>query len=70
MNDTNWQNLPNTTTPILAEKLNKLDRVVIVTTANTDLNNYKTDGEFYFSADYIPTNIPAGVNRLAKSDAK
>ena len=39
--------------------------VINVTKANTDLNDYTTDGEYYFSPDYTPTNIPAGVNRLA-----
>lgn len=64
MNDTNWQNLPNTTTPILAEKLNKLDRVINIT-ENADLNDFITDGDYYFSENQTITNIPTGVNRLA-----
>lgn len=61
MNDTNWQNLPNTTTPITAERLNKLDKVITAPqTAN--LNDYTTTGVYYFSAGGTITNVPAGVN--------
>ena len=35
---------------------------VIVSTANTDLNNYTDNGYYFFSASVTPTNIPAGVN--------
>lgn len=34
----------------------------VVTTAGTDLNDYKTSGVFYFSSSYTPANIPGGVN--------
>lgn len=34
----------------------------IVTTKNTDLNDYRTTGIYYFSQTYAPTNIPVGVN--------
>lgn len=60
MNDTNWQNLPNTTTPILAEKLNKLDRAII-NNENVDLNDFTTDGEYYFPYTTTKTNMPSGV---------
>ena len=34
----------------------------IVTTANTDLNDYKENGIYYFSVSMKPTNIPTGSN--------
>lgn len=34
----------------------------IITQENTDLNDYITPGVYYFNQNYIPTNIPAGVN--------
>lgn len=43
-----------------------LESVINVTTTNTNLNDYKTEGTFYFSPTYIPTNIPAGVNGWLK----
>lgn len=33
-----------------------------ITTANTDLNDYKTDGKFFFEGNYAPANIPEGSN--------
>lgn len=74
----NWENLPSTNTPVNATNLNimdagianldtnKLDKAVNVTTASTNLNNYKSDGEFYFGSSYTPTNIPAGTNGWLK----
>lgn len=66
MNNTNWENLPSTNTPITAEELNKLDRVVIVSTSGTNLNDFTTDGEYYFNSNITPTNIPIGVNGWLK----
>ena len=40
----------------------RLNKAINVNTAGTNLNDYKSDGEFYFGTDYTPTNIPAGVN--------
>ena len=40
----------------------KLLQPKYITTANTNLNDYTTDGIYFFDADYTPTNIPAGVN--------
>lgn len=38
-------------------------KVTKVTTAGTNLNDYKTPGWYFFpSSDYAPTNIPAGSN--------
>ena len=33
-----------------------------VTTKNTDLNDYKTSGSYFFSGSYTPANIPSGSN--------
>lgn len=33
-----------------------------VTTKNTDLNNYKVSGSYFFSGSYTPANIPSGSN--------
>jgi len=41
-------------------------KVITVTTANTDLNDYKEDGLYYFGVNYTPTSIPAGVNGWLK----
>lgn len=63
----NWENLPSTNTPVNAENLNKLfNKAINVTTAGTNLNDYKSDGEWYFGVDYTPTNIPAGSNGWLK----
>lgn len=32
-----------------------------ITTTGTDLNDYQTDGWYWFSSSYTPTNIPSGV---------
>jgi len=52
-----------------AEDFNEIKRVVnanasatIITTANTDLNDYTETGLYYFHTNYVPTNIPAGTN--------
>ena len=37
-------------------------KIIQVTTAKTNLNNYKDPGFYYFSGSYTPTNIPAGTN--------
>jgi len=34
------------------------DCIIDVTTANTDLNDYKTAGFYYFTSNYTPTNVP------------
>ena len=51
-----------------AEDFNEIKRVVnanasatIITTANTDLNDYTETGVYYFSTSYTPINIPTGV---------
>lgn len=46
--------------------LGLLNKVINVVVANTDLDDYKEDGEFYFGVDYTPTNIPTGVNGWLK----
>ena len=45
-------------------KLDGLNTAKVVTAAGGNLNNYTTAGLYYFSADYTPSNIPAGVNGL------
>ena len=42
--------------------LKEMIDVHVVTETETDLNNYISNGVFYFGSDYTPTNIPAGVN--------
>lgn len=37
-----------------------LTKDFIVNTASTDLNNYKTPGNYIFTSSYTPTNIPKG----------
>ena len=51
-----------------AEDFNEIKRVVnanasatIITTANTDLNDYTETGVYYFSVNYIPINIPTSL---------
>lgn len=41
---------------------NKLLGSTIVDTTNTNLNDYKTDGVYYFGSSYAPINRPAGSN--------
>ena len=41
---------------------NKISKTTFVTTANTDLNDYKDEGTYYFETGFVPTNIPAGAN--------
>ena len=36
--------------------------VKVVTEPGTDLNDYKTPGWYFFNQEYVPTNVPAGVN--------
>ena len=61
------------TTPIDKDNLNKIEQGIYdnsirietqnVTTANTNLNDYKENGIYYFASNAVtPTNIPAGVN--------
>lgn len=52
-----------------AEDLNEIKEVVnanasttIVTTANTNLNDYIENGVYYFHPNYTPVNIPTGTN--------
>ena len=48
---------------ILDNPLEDATGVTVVTEAGTNLNDYKTTGWYFFpSADYTPTNVPAGVN--------
>lgn len=35
---------------------------IIVTDSNTDLDNYKESGIYFFDTNYVPENIPAGNN--------
>lgn len=37
-------------------------KAINVTTTGTNLNDYKTPGFYYFSANYPPTNVPTGTN--------
>lgn len=41
---------------------NKVDKTILVTTNNTDLNDYIEEGTYFFNSSYTPKNIPAGVN--------
>lgn len=63
----------NNTTPIDETNLNKIEQGIydnsirietqVVTTANTNLNDYTENGIYYFPAPNVaPTNIPVGVN--------
>ncbi len=47
---------------ILAGKANSEDltKDFVVNTAGTNLNNYKTPGNYIFTSGYTPTNIPKG----------
>lgn len=54
-----FKDLPDTSTPLTADNLNR--NVIVVDTANTNLNNYKLDGIYYFGVSYVPLNVPAGV---------
>ena len=40
----------------------KLEKTIYVSETGTDLNNYKSDGVYYFSSTVTPMNIPTGVN--------
>jgi len=62
----NWQ---NDVTPLNDDRLNHMEdgieranNTIVVTTANTDLNDYTETGIYYFSTSYVPVNIPAGTN--------
>ena len=44
----------------------KLDKTKFITTENTDLNNYKEEGTYYFETNVTPLNIPAGNNGWLK----
>ena len=70
---TNWV---DNTTPIDKTNLNKIEQGIydnsirietqVVTTANTDLNDYKENGEYYFDVDRAPINRPTGSNGWLK----
>lgn len=73
MDKINFENLPSTNTPLNATNLNqvqtnvdnaKLEKTVVVTATSQNLDNYKTEGRYYFDAGNTPTNIPAGVNGI------
>lgn len=42
--------------------LKSLSMVTVVSTANENLDNYKTQGIYYFSSTYTPINVPTSVN--------
>ena len=44
----------------------KVNKVINITSTGTNLNDYKTEGIYYFSPNYTPTNIPIGVNGWLK----
>ena len=44
----------------------KVNKVINITSTGTNLNDYKTEGTYYFSPSYTPTNIPVGVNGWLK----
>ncbi len=44
--------------------LNEKFSTQTVTTTGTDLNDYTTEGTYYFSSTYAPTNVPAGSNGI------
>ncbi len=44
------------------EGFEELKNPVFVKTKNTDLDDYKTTGLYFFTSDYTPANIPVGVN--------
>lgn len=48
------------TDELLGTKANA--NVTVVKTTETDLNDYKETGTYYFTSSVIPTNIPVGVN--------
>ena len=62
----------NNTTPINDTNLNKIEQGIydnsikietqVVTTANTNLNDYIENGEYYFDVGRAPINRPAGTN--------
>ena len=73
MDKINFQGLPSTDTPISPSNLNLLQdniekavNTVIVTEANTNLDDYQTEGQWYFASSYTPTNIPVGSNGILK----
>lgn len=45
----------------IKEVVNANANTTIVTTANTDLNDYTETGVYYFSTNYIPINIPTSL---------
>lgn len=47
---------------ITPANIGAVPQCVAVRTTGQDLNNYTTDGWYYFASDYKPTNIPAGSN--------
>lgn len=72
-NKKNWQ---DNVSDITAAELNRMEQGIydnsirietqVVTTANTNLNDYKENGEYYFDADRAPINRPAGTNGWLK----
>lgn len=71
MNKINFEDLPSEATPINAFNLNqvqdnvdnaKADKLIRVTTANENLNNYINEGTYFFPSNAIPLNIPVGQN--------
>jgi len=41
--------------------LNEKISTTIIETADTNLNDYTTEGTYFFSASYTPTNVPSGA---------
>lgn len=65
---TNWENLPSTNTPVNATNLNKIETGIVpantqlINSGSANLNDYRTDGIYFFSGSVTITNAPAGVN--------
>ncbi len=57
-----FKDLPDTSTPITASNLNNIGTTINVTKTGENLNNYKTDGIYYFGVNYLPQNIPSGLS--------
>lgn len=52
------------------EKLKLRTATQIVETADTNLDDYVEDGEYYFSTSYTPIGIPVRYQWLVKSNEK
>ena len=62
-NAAGWNSLPDVSGADAWSRVLSTDSSVItVKVAETDLNDYREFGWYYFSSDYIPANKPAGTN--------